>query len=48
MLNEWKVTERPSDEELKQRLAAAREKLAGQQLLVKEQKIPVFVLIEGW
>ena len=48
MLNEWKVTERPSDEELKQRLAAAREKLAGQQLFVKEQKIPVFVLIEGW
>ncbi len=36
------------EEELKMRLAAAREKLAAQQLLIKEQKVPVLVLLEGW
>ena len=44
MLKEWKAPEQPSEEEVKARLAAAREKLAGQQLLIKEKKLPVFVL----
>ena len=48
MLKEWKAPERPSEEEVKTRLAAAREKLAGQQLLIKEKNLPVFVLAEGW
>ena len=48
MLKEWKAPEQPSEEEVKARLAAAREKLAGQQLLIKEKKLPVFVLAEGW
>ena len=48
MLREWKEPVRPGDEELKMRLAAAREKLAAQQLLIKEQKVPVLVLLEGW
>lgn len=48
MLKEWKAPEQPSEEEVKARLAAAREKLAGQQLLIKEKKLPVFVLVEGW
>ena len=48
MLREWKEPVRPGEEELKMRLAAAREKLAAQQLLIKEQKVPVLVLLEGW
>lgn len=48
MLNEWKPIEKPDDEEIKARLATAREKLAKQQLLIKEQKLPVLVLMEGW
>ena len=48
MLNEWKPAEKPEEEELKARLTAAGEKLAKQQLLIKEQKIPVLVLMEGW
>ena len=39
MLREWKEPVRPGEEELKMRLAAAREKLAAQQLLIKEQKM---------
>ena len=35
MLREWKEPDRPEEEELRARLAAAREKLAGQQMQVK-------------
>ena len=48
MLQEWKAMEKPDEEEIRARLAAAKEKLAKQQLLIKEQKIPVLVLMEGW
>ena len=48
MLQEWKAMEKPEEEEIKARLVAAKEKLAKQQLLIKEQKIPVLVLMEGW
>lgn len=45
MLQEWKAMEKPEEEEIRARLAAAKEKLAKQQLLIKEQKIPVLVLM---
>lgn len=48
MLKEWSGAERPEEQELNVRLAAAREKLAKQQLQVKEQGVPVLVLVEGW
>ena len=48
MLKEWKELDKPGEEELKLRLDAAKEKLARQQLLIKEQKIPVMVVMEGW
>ena len=48
MLREWKAAEKPEEEELKKRLTAAREKLARQQMLIKEKKVPVLVLMEGW
>lgn len=37
---------KPKDEELKERLSAAREKLATLQIKVKEAKLPVLVLFE--
>ena len=39
---------KPKDEELKERLSAAREKLATLQIKVKEAKLPVLVLFEGF
>ena len=48
MLREWIPAEMPEAQELKSRLAAAREKLAVQQLQMKEKKVPVLVLVEGW
>ena len=48
MLREWIPEKRPEEEELKKRLAAVKEKLAAQQLLLKEKKVPVLVLVEGW
>lgn len=38
MLQEWKAMEKPEEEEIKARLAAAKEKLAKQQLLIKERR----------
>ena len=48
MLREWKATEKPEEGELKKRLIAARDKLERQQMLIKEKKVPVLVLMEGW
>lgn len=48
MLREWSRPEKPSDEEMERRLQAARATLAEKQIAVKEQKLPVLVLIEGW
>ena len=44
----WEPTECPGTEELKDRLQTAREKLTRQQMLLKEKKLPVLVLMEGW
>ncbi len=48
MLKNWNKPERPGEEELEERLEAARAKLAVQQMQIKEHKLPVFVLFEGW
>lgn len=48
MLKNRNILEKPSQEELKMRLDAARDKLFAQQMLIKEHKLPVFVLAEGW
>jgi polyphosphate:AMP phosphotransferase len=48
MLKEWNKGEMPSEEELEQRIAAARAKLAASQQAIKEKKLPVLVLLEGW
>lgn len=48
MLKQWNQAEKPSDEVLGERLDRAREKLAVQQMKLKEMKLPVLVLVEGW
>ena len=48
MLKDWNKPKRPSDEEIDTRLKIARENLTRNQIKVKEGKIPVFVIFEGW
>ncbi len=48
MLKQWNGSDKPYDEALAARLQMAREKLARQQMQVKEKKLPVLVLTEGW
>lgn len=48
MLKNRNVVERPTDEEIRVRLEIAREKLAARQLAIKEHKLPILVLMEGW
>lgn len=48
MIKEWGGAKKPEDEKIKERLAAAKEKLMRQQMAVKEKKLPVLVLVEGW
>ena len=48
MLKEWMNPQKPEPEELAERLGAARERLARQQMQIKEKKLPVLVLVEGW
>lgn len=48
MIKTFIPAERPEKEELKARLIAARERLGIQQMRIKEHKLPVIVLIEGW
>lgn len=48
MLKNWIRPQRPGKDDTKQRLKAAEEKLAVQQMQLKDKKLPVLVLIEGW
>ncbi len=48
MLKDWNRPEKPEKDEMKARIRAARERLGEQQMLLKERKLPVIVLVEGW
>lgn len=48
MLHDRKAAEKPAPEEMKARLRKARERLEAQQLEIKEHRLPVLVLLEGW
>lgn len=48
MLKTIQFVDKPEDEILKERLKVARDRLFSQQMLIKEHKIPVLVLMEGW
>ena len=48
MLKTWIPEEIPEKDELKKRIKEAGEKLYQQQMKLKEHKLPVLVLFEGW
>lgn len=48
MLKTWIRMEKPDDKELKIRLHALQAKLSVQQIQLKEHKLPVIILLEGW
>ncbi len=48
MLNNWNPAEIPQKEELKSRLEKSRNRLYELQMKIKEHKLPVLVLFEGW
>ena len=48
MLKEWVKGERPSDEEISERLEKARFELAKRQMVIKEKGLPVLVVMDGW
>lgn len=48
MIDNYKSQLKPSEEEMKERLDAAHGKLFAQQLQMKDNKLPVFILFEGW
>lgn len=48
MLKEWVKPQKPSNEELTERLQAARAALSAQQMAIKEKQLPVLVIMDGW
>ena len=48
MLKKVQYPEKPEKEELKKRLKEAKEELFSRQMKLKENKLPVLVLVEGW
>ncbi len=48
MLNDFVKPVKPEKEELKTQLKAARKELGGYQMKIKEAKLPVMVIFEGW
>ena len=48
MLKNRILAKKPKEEELKRRLKEAREKLSALQMRIKEHRLPVLVLLEGW
>ncbi|MBP5198477.1 MAG: phosphate--AMP phosphotransferase, partial [Lachnospiraceae bacterium] len=48
MLKDWVKTKRPEEEEINERLAKSRAQLTGMQMAIKEKKLPVLVIFDGW
>ena len=48
MLKDFAKQDRPDQEELKRRLTEERAKLNAYQMKIKEAKLPVMVMFEGW
>lgn len=48
MITNWHKSKRPDETELEARIDEARVKLAQRQMKVKEGKVPVLVMLEGW
>ena len=48
MLEDIAKAKKPEKEELRQYIKAEKEKLAASQMKIKEAKLPVMVIFEGW
>ena len=48
MLKSWTPAEMPEKSDLKEQLTAAQDRLYDLQMKIKEHKLPVLVLFEGW
>ena len=48
MLKEWSKGTKPDGEELERRLDEARAQLAARQTVIKEKRLPILVILEGW
>ena len=48
MLKDWVKEEKPENDELDRRLETARTELAARQIAIKDNKLPVLVVLEGW
>ncbi|MBP3240883.1 MAG: polyphosphate:AMP phosphotransferase [Oribacterium sp.] len=48
MIETYKSIPKPEPDEIKQRLETAHQRLMEQQLQMKENQLPVFILFEGW
>ncbi len=48
MLTDFVKATKPEAEEMDSRIEAARSRLAAQQMLIKEKKLPVLVILDGW
>lgn len=48
MLKDWVKDERPTDAQISERLEKARAALSGMQMAIKEKKLPVLVIFDGW
>ena len=48
MLKDFKKSERPTDEEVEKRLEELRAKLFAKQTAIRDHKLPVLVVFEGW
>lgn len=48
MLMDWNKQQKPTNKEVESRLQTARMELARRQIMIKEKKLPVLVLFEGW
>lgn len=48
MLDKWIKTERPDDGEINEGIEAVKKRLMDVQIQVKEKKLPVMVVLDGW
>ncbi len=48
MIKKWVKQKQPSEEELDRRLKEARLSLSDKQMAIKEKKLPVLVILDGW
>ena len=48
MLKDWKRSEKPSGEEIEKRLEELRAELFARQTRIRDHKLPVLVVLEGW